>query len=141
MNVGGLLVGVVLTIRVGTLVGVRVPIRVEVGKAVRNAVAVRVGILVTGAVSVSRLCTGTVAVPSRVRVGTGVKVLLGVKVGVAETSGVLVGVEEAVLVGMVWVGKGPSRACAVPARAVLIASMPCGPVPRPETLELLNVTT
>lgn len=87
------------------------------------------------------LRSGMVAVPSRVRVGTGVKVLLGVNVGVAEMRGVGVAVGEAVRVGMVWVGKGPSRACAVPASEVLMASMPvCELFPRPKTLELRNVT-
>jgi hypothetical protein len=81
-----------------------------------------------------------VAVPSRVRVGMGVKVLLGVKVGVAETRGVLVAVGDAVLVGIVAVGKGFSNACAVPASAVLMASRLCGPLPSPKALELRNVT-
>jgi hypothetical protein len=77
-----------------------------------------------------------VGVPSSgfvVWVGTGVKVLLGVKVGVAEISGVGVEVEEAVRVGMVIVGKGPSRACIVPAMAVLMLSTFWGLLPRPNT--------
>ena len=41
----------------------------------------------------------------------------------AEMSGVAVGVEEAVFVGIVMVGNGPSKACDVPARAVLMASI------------------
>lgn len=48
--------------------------------------------------------------------------MLGVNVGVAEISGVAVGVEEGVLVGMVAVGNGPNRACIVPAMAVLMLS-------------------
>ena len=54
-------------------------------------------------------------------------------VGVAEISGVGVGLDEAVRVGMVWVGKGPSRACIVPAMAVLMLSTLCGLLPRPNT--------
>jgi hypothetical protein len=80
-----------------------------------------------------------VAVPNSVRVGSGVTVLLGVNVGVAETRGVLVGVEEAVWVGIVWVGKGPSSACAVPARAVLMLFKSPDPLLRPNTRELLKV--
>ena len=57
--------------------------------------------------------------------------MLGVNVGVAEISGVGVGLEEAVRVGMVDVGKGPSKACMVPAMAVLMLSTCCGPLPRP----------
>ena len=57
--------------------------------------------------------------------------MLGVKVGVAEISGVAVGVEEGVRVGSVMVGKGPSKACMVPAMAVLMLSTCCGLFPRP----------
>jgi hypothetical protein len=42
-------------------------------------------------------------------------------VGVAEISGVGVAEGEAVFVGKVEVGKGPSRACTVPTMAVLVA--------------------
>jgi hypothetical protein len=59
--------------------------------------------------------------------------LLGVKVGVAEISGVGVGLEEAVRVGIVCVGKGPSKACIVPAMAVLMLATPCGLFPKPNT--------
>jgi hypothetical protein len=109
---------------------------------VRLATTVRVGTLVAlgAAVSVSRSFSVSVAVLTiSVRVGTGVKVLLGVEVGVAETRGVVVGVQEGVTVGMVWVGKGPSSACAVPARLVLMAFRFEGPAPSPKTLELRNV--
>lgn len=59
----------------------------------------------------------------------------------AETSGVVVGVEEAVFVGIVMVGKGPNKACDVPARAVLIPSISCCVCSlKPSTFELLNVT-
>lgn len=58
--------------------------------------------------------------------------------GVAETSGVAVGVEEAVLVGMVIVGNGPSKACMVPAMAVLILSTFCGLLLKPNTPVLLK---
>ena len=112
-----------MTTSVGaTLVGVRVPTRVEVGTSVRTGVLVWVA-TPTAVWVRCWLRSGMVALPSRVRVGMGVKVLLGVKVGVAEISGVAVAVGEAVLVGAVCVGKGPSSACAVPARLVLIASM------------------
>jgi hypothetical protein len=124
--------------KVGILVGVRVPIRVGV------LVGIRVTVPVGAAVRVSRSRTVKVAVPSRVRVwvGMGVKVLLGVNVGVAETRGVCVGVDEAVLVGMVWVGKGPSSAFAVPARAVLMPlRFPEEPLPRPNALDPPNVIT
>jgi len=82
-----------------------------------------------------------VAVPSSVpvAVGTGVKVLLGVNVGVAEISSVGVGDEEAVWVGRVMVGKGPSRACMVPAMAVLMLSTFCGLFPRPKTPLVLKM--
>jgi hypothetical protein len=86
------------------------------------------------------LRSGTVAVPSGVRLGTVVKVRLGVKVGVAEMRGVAVAVGEAVLVGIVAVGKGLSRACAVPARLVLMASMLWLLLPRPKAVEPRNVT-
>ena len=66
--------------------------------------------------------------------------MLGVNVGVAETRGVLVGVEEAVRVGIVCVGNGPSSACAVPARAVLmLLRSPADPLLSPNTRELLKV--
>lgn len=58
----------------------------------------------------------------RVRVGVGCGVTDWVMVGVAEMSGVGVAVAEAVWVGLVAVGKGSSRACAVPIRAVFVAS-------------------
>jgi hypothetical protein len=64
--------------------------------------------------------------------------LLGVNVGVAEISGVAVGVEDGVRVGSVWVGNGPSRACIVPAMAVLIVSTRCGLLPSPNTPLLRN---
>lgn len=109
-----------MTMRVGVLVGTRVGAAVSVDRSLRSS---------------------SVAVPRGVRLGTGVKVLLGVKVGVAETRGVLVGVEEAVLVGMVCVGKGPSRACAVPARVVLMALMLDWELfPSPKALVPRNVT-
>ena len=126
--------GVLVGVRVVTRVGVRVAIRVGV------RVAIRVGVLDAVRACAVRAWAGRVAVPSRVRVGTGVKVLLGVNVGVAETRGVSVGVEEAVRVGIVWVGNGPSSDCAVPAKAVLMAlrSDP-EPLLRPNTRELLKV--
>jgi hypothetical protein len=123
-------------VRVGILVGVRattVPVRVGtfVGTSVR--VGTRVGVFVNA------LCSGgRVAVPSSVRVGFGVIVLLGVEVGVAEMRGVAVSVEEAVLVGTVMVGNGPSRACMVPAMAVLILSTCWELSPRPNTPLLLK---
>jgi hypothetical protein len=62
-------------------------------------------------------------------------------VGVAEIRGVAVGVEEAVFVGMVSVGKGPSSALAVPAMAVLMpAAFLCDAPPRLEAVMSLNVT-
>ena len=57
--------------------------------------------------------------------------MLGVNVGVAEISGVGVGLAEAVRVGIVEVGKGPSKACIVPAMAVLMLSTCCGLLPSP----------
>jgi hypothetical protein len=65
-----------------------------------------------------------------------------VSVGVAEIRGVAVAVEEAVLVGIVKVGNGPSRASAVPAMAVFIlaASLWACP-PSPEAVISLKVTT
>lgn len=66
---------------------------------------------------------------------------VGVNDGVAEMRGVAVGVEEAVFVGIVEVGKGPNRACDVPARAVLIPFISCCVFSlRPKTLLLLKVT-
>jgi hypothetical protein len=62
-------------------------------------------------------------------------------VGVAETRGVAVGVDVSVLVGMVSVGKGPSRAFAVPTIAVLIPSAwLCEPPPRLEAAMSRKVT-
>jgi hypothetical protein len=58
----------------------------------------------------------------RVLEGMGVIVIEAVIVGVAEIRGVAVAVEEAVFVGRVNVGKGPSKASAVPAMAVLVAA-------------------
>ena len=117
------MVGVLITIWVGT--------------------SVWPGVLVERTKAVWVMCwlrSGMVAVPRGVWLGMGVNVLLGVNVGVAEMRGVAVAVGEAVLVGMVCVGKGPSRASAVPARAVLMASRPCGLLPRPKALELRKVT-
>jgi len=71
-------------------------------------------------------------------VGEGVIVAEAVMVGVAEIRGVAVGVAEAVFVGMVNVGKGPSSASAVPAIEVLIAET--FPPPRPEAVISPNVT-
>ena len=66
-------------------------------------------------------------------VGEGVIVAEAVMVGVAEIRRVGVGVDDTVGVGIVRVGKGPSRASAVPAIAVLIPSTPfCEPLPRPK---------
>lgn len=50
----------------------------------------------------------------------------GVRLGVTEISGVAVGVLEGVLVGKVDVGKGPKRAPAVIAIAVLVLATFCG---------------
>ena len=60
----------------------------------------------------------------RKRVGTldGVRVVVAVSVGVAEMRGVAVGLDEAVLVGSVAVGKGPISASTVLAMAVLVPS-------------------
>ena len=76
------------------------------------------------------------------RVFEGVIVAEAVSVGVAEIRGVAVAVEEAVLVGIVKVGNGPSRASAVPAMAVLVpaASLWDCP-PSPEAVISLKVTT
>ena len=64
-----------------------------------------------------------------------------VMVGVAEIRGVAVGVEEAVLVGRVEVGKGPRSASAVPAMDVLMAlTWLNDPPPRPEAVISPNVT-
>jgi hypothetical protein len=82
--------------RVGRTGGVGVTSAVEVGPGSR----VR-GVFVTG----------------NVAVGEGVTVEDGVAVGIV---GVRVGVSEAVAVGTVEVGNGPSSACDVPARAVLV---------------------
>jgi hypothetical protein len=94
-----------------------------------------VGVLVF----VSELFSSVGETSISVRVLAGVMVLLGVNVGVAEISGVAVGVEEAVLVGMVDVGKGPRSACMVPAMAVLILSTCSAPFPRPNTPLLLKM--
>ena len=156
VDVGGGLVGVLVLVggfRVGTSVkggvfvisGVRVFDGTRVAE--RKGVFVRVGKCVAVgdarkiAVWVNRLWVGTVVnVTKDVCEGTGVNVTLGVKDGVAEMRGVAVGVEEAVLVGAVWVGNGPSRACAVPANAVLmLLRSPPLPSVRPNTFVLPNV--
>ena len=123
------------------IIGVRVAVLTTV--AVRNGVRVDTAVLVGTKVLVGTLVgvlespirgSGSVGVPMPgVRLGTGVKVLLGVNVGVAEISGVAVGVEEAVRVGIVCVGNGPNKACIVPAMAVLMLSTLCGLFPRPKT--------
>jgi hypothetical protein len=53
--------------------------------------------------------------------------------------GVAVRVGEAVLVGWVWVGKGPSKACIVPAMAVLMVLTLLPLAPRPNTPLLLKM--
>ena len=59
----------------------------------------------------------------------------------AEIKGVTVGVDEAVLVGIVEVGKGPSSASAVPAMAVFVAAASLWDCPpSPEAVVLLKVT-
>ena len=134
-------IGVCVTNLVGVFVGVRANVAVRVTNRVGVRVTNRVGVASMMAVWVSRLCVGAVVnVTNFVCEGTGVNVTLAVKVGVAEIRGVAVGVEEAVFVGAVWVGNGPSSACAVPARAVLILSRsPPLPPLSPNTLELPNV--
>lgn len=56
----------------------------------------------------------------RVKYTKGVRVRVGTKVGVWLAVGVGEGISEAVAVGAVEVGKGPSSACDVPASAVLV---------------------
>ena len=90
-------------------------IRVEVGRKTGGVVVAVAAIGVSTGSRVRR----TVAV-SAGRVGVGVMVALGVKLGVAEMRGVAVRVEEAVAVGTVEVGNGPSKELAVSARAVLV---------------------
>lgn len=63
-----------------------------------------------------------VAVPANVGVIEGVRVAEGVAVGMV---GVIVGRSDAVLVGTVEVGNGPSRASEVSAKAVLVLLAPC----------------
>ena len=71
----------------------------------------------------------------------GVVVAEAVSVGVAEIRGVTVGVDEAVFVGIVKVGKGPRSASDVPAMAVFVAAASlCDCPPSPEAVVSLNVT-
>jgi hypothetical protein len=71
----------------------------------------------------------------------GVIVTDAVMVGVAEIRGVAVAVNEAVLVGRVEVGNGPSSASAVPAMAVFSPDTPpCDCPPSPEAVVSRNVT-
>jgi len=120
---------------------------VEVGKKINGVllgieINMRVGIAVGVFVAVSAdEWLKAVWVNGGTRVLEGVIVAEAVIVGVAEIRGVAVGVEEAVLVGIVEVGKGPSSASAVPAIAVFVAaaSLWDGP-PRPEAVISLNVT-
>jgi hypothetical protein len=71
----------------------------------------------------------------------GVIVTEAVMLGVAEIRGVTVAVNEAVLVGIVEVGKGPSSASAVPAIAVFSPDTPpCDCPPSPDAVVSRNVT-
>ena len=85
-------------------------------------------------------CLG-VGLTTRVEVGDGLGVTDCVIVGVAEIKGVAVAVVVGVRVGSVTVGKGPSKASAVPMIAVLVASTPdnscCS---NPRALLLLKTT-
>jgi hypothetical protein len=103
-------------------------------------ISVRVGIAVAVLVR-SDEWLKAVWVNGGTRVFEGVIVAEAVMVGVAEIRGVAVGVDEAVLVGIVKVGKGPSRASEVPAMAVFVAAASlCEGPPRPEAVISLNVT-
>jgi hypothetical protein len=124
--VGGTEVGLGTSVEVGNrMICVRGGIAVGVRVAVRSAERLKAVWLKGG-----------------IFVLDGVMVAEAVMVGVAEIRGVAVGVEEAVLVGSVEVGKGPSRASAVPAIAVLVPSASLCDCPlSPEAVVLLNVTT
>ena len=112
----------------GVLVATKTKIRV--GTRVAIFVAVRAAERLSG-----------VGLRKGVRVLDGVMVTEAVMVGVAEIRGVAVAVEEAVLVGRVEVGKGPSSASAVPAMAVFMAAAPfCECPPSPKAVISLNVT-
>lgn len=110
--VGGMVVG---SGSVGTAVG---GTRVVVGRA-GTAVRVRVGLAVF--VNVARTArVRAVKVMNTCGVAVGVRVRVGVGVGVSLGPGVF----EAVAVGAVAVGKGPSRACEVSASAVRVLLAP-----------------
>ena len=87
--------------------------RVEVGRKV----GAEVNVLVTRPGSLVR----RVAVVGKVAVTVGVRVTEGVAVG---SAGVRLGRSEGVMVGAVEVGKGPSSAPEVSARAVLVPLAP-----------------
>jgi hypothetical protein len=119
-----------MEVAVGTFVDVGIKNGARVGFSVASWVAVRL-----------EEWLRAVSVNGGTRVCEGVMVAEAVMVGVAEMSGVAVGVDEAVLVGIVKVGKGPSSASAVPAMAVFVAAASLWDCPpRPEAVVLLNVT-
>ena len=112
---GGIIVGTTDVLVGGTEVRVGL-VRVEVARAVGEA---EIGVLVAvGKASRVR----SVGVAGKVDVGVGVRVTVGVGVGMVE---VIVGGSEGVYVGAVDVGKGPSSAFAVSARAVLVLLALC----------------
>lgn len=93
-----------------------------VGTAVGGRrVGVGLGVLVEGGRGVFvNVARGSLVRAVTVMNTRGVAVAVGVRVGVRVGVSVGLGISEAVAVGAVEVGKGPSRACEVSARAVRV---------------------